>query len=126
MKQKYFDRWTIWHFIFGFISTSILFPSKPIISAIVANIVHLIGELTEINESPDKKILEYDVNHLGDILFFFFGSLLGVIYGTNLFVKPEYNKYRYPLFFFTILGLANEIGRELLPYDWPYYPAFKS
>ena len=53
MGIKYFDFWTILHFMVGFLSTSTLLPSKPIISAIVVNILHLINELIENSQSPN-------------------------------------------------------------------------
>jgi hypothetical protein len=125
MGKEYFDFSTIMHFMFGFLSTSTLLPSKPIISAFIANIFHLISELNEHNNSPNGEILETEVNHLGDLLFFFAGSILGVIYGTNIFIQKKYSGYRQTILIIVILAFINEIGREVFPYDWPFNPAFK-
>jgi hypothetical protein len=125
MGKNFFDAWTIAHFICGFLSTSTLLPSYPIFSAIITNILHLIGELAEHYESPDGVVLETDINHLGDILFFFFGSILGVMYGTKLFINPKYKYIRYIILFILIIIYITELGRELFPYNWPFDSAFK-
>ena len=85
MGKKFFDLWTVGHFIFGFLSTSTLLPSSPILSAIITNLFHLINELMEKSESPEGKILETDVNHLGDIIFFFFTYEFGLHIITLIF-----------------------------------------
>lgn len=125
MGKKYFDFWTTMHFMFGFLSTSTLLPSNPIISAVIANIFHFIMEFNENNLSPDGEILESDVNHLGDILFFFAGSALGVIYGSPIFANAKYSTYRYVILYIVVLSFINEMGREIFPYDWPFDPAYK-
>jgi hypothetical protein len=121
MGKKFFDVWTVGHFIFGFLTTSTLVPSSPFLSAIITNTFHLINELIEKSESPEGKILESDVNHLGDIIFFFFGSLLGIIYGTKIFNDPKYYLSRYAILFLSILIYISEIGRELFPYTWTFF-----
>lgn len=123
MGKEYFDLWSIGHFIFGFLSTSTILPSEPIISSIIANIFHLISELTEKSQTEDGKILENNKNHLGDILFFFIGSFLGVIYGSQYFIDSKYP--RYIILFIILLFYINEIGREIFPYDWFFNPAYR-
>ena len=119
--KGYVDIWTLGHFIFGFLSTSALLPSYPILSAIITNTLHLINELIEKSETPDGKVLETDLNHIGDIIFFFFGSLLGIIYGTKIFTEPKYSYYRYAILFLSLLIYISEVGRELFPYSWTFF-----
>ena len=125
MGKNFFDGWTVGHFICGFLTTSTLLPSYPVFSAIITNTLHLILELSEKSQSPDGVILETNVNHLGDVLFFFIGSILGAIYGTKLFINPKYNYIRYIILFVLILIYINELGRELFPYNWPIDSAYK-
>lgn len=128
MGKQIFDFWTFLHFIFGFISTSTILPSKPKISLVIANLSHLVMELVE-NNKNDKtgEILESTSNHIGDILAFLIGSFLGYFYGciyfssNNLKIKIT----RYILLVLSFGVFLQELLREIFPNDWILDPSYK-
>ena len=124
MGLEFFDFWTVIHFMWGIIFTSVLSPSRPILSAVIANVVHLLMELVENNHDGKKNLLESDVNHIGDIIAFLLGSILGSIYGTKYFSQPGTEIARYVLLSICIIAFIQEVGRELFPETWWISPSY--
>jgi len=62
------DIYTFWHFVFG------LLCSLAGINIYVSNFIHLLIELNEKTYRDGKKVESF-VNHTGDIIAFFLGSL---------------------------------------------------
>lgn len=121
MGVKFLDLWTIMHFLSGVFITATLLPSNPTASLIIANILHFISEMLENNEDPNGKVLETNINHFGDIIAFFIGSLIGLNL-TDYMLENTTVRY-FILFVFTIISIQ-EIGREVFPYNWPFGSAF--
>lgn len=124
MGIEFFDIWTVVHFVWGFISTSILIPSRPFLSAIIVNFIHLVMEFVENRYNKEGKDIESISNHIGDILGFLIGSIVGILYGSKYFIQPGTETLRYVLIAFSLLALIQETGRELFPDTWPIAPAF--
>ena len=124
MGKNIFDFWSLGHFLFGIITTSALIPSQPMISLIITNLVHLSMELIEnnVNEKTGE-VLETEVNHLSDILFFYIGSLIGFFYGYPIFEK--YFILRVFVLILSALTYLQEILREIYPHDWYFDSAYK-
>ena len=128
MGKNFIDFWTLLHFIFGFISTSTILPSKPKISIFVANLLHLIMELLENNKNNKTgEILESTSNHISDILAFFIGSLIGYFYGCKYFSNNNLSIKitRYILLVLSFGVILQEILREIFPNDWIFDPSYK-
>ena len=72
---------------------------------------HLFIELLEKNESPTKKQLESNKNHVGDIICFLLGWLLS--YHLNLNIPG----ILYPILWILLIYVTmHEIIREIFPY----------
>lgn len=124
MGNNFIDFWTFLHFIFGIISTSTILPKNKNISIFVANFLHLILELFENNKNnKTSEILESTSNHIGDILAFFIGSLIGYFYGCKYFSNN--NITRYILLVLSFAVFLQEILREIFPNDWIFDPSYK-
>ena len=128
MGKEFVDFWTFLHFICGFISTFVLIPLEPLKSFFIVNVLHLIMELLENNKNEKTgEILETLRNHIGDVFFFFLGSLLSII----LSYKFSSNKYfsnkvvRYIILFVLCLIFLQEILREIFPNDWIFDSSYK-
>jgi len=123
MGTSVFDFWSILHFLCGFFSTSTLIPTNPYLSALITNIIHFFSELSEQNKNPDtNEILESNINHITDIIFFFIGSILGILYGYKLFIKND--TIRYIVLFILLIIFLQELLREILPYTWIFDSAY--
>jgi len=121
MGIEFLDIWTVMHFLSGVFITATLIPSNPCASLIVCNILHFISECIENNKDPTGKVLETNINHFGDIIYFFMGSLVGYNL-TEYFVENPCQ--RYIVLFICIIISVQEIGRELYPHNWPFGGAF--
>ena len=112
MGLKFFDKWTIGHFIFGIIATMTIYPENPLFSLIIANIFHLIMELIEKNYDPKYGFKRESLsNHLGDILFFFIGTIIG-LYFVKYTLKNKTLKLI--LFFILVVSFFHDIFIELI------------
>ena len=113
MGINMFDRYSLDHFMAGFIS-NVLLKSINMSSStnfIAANGFHLFIELLEKNESPRKKQLESNKNHVGDIICFLLGWLLS--YHLNLNIPG----ILYPILWILLIYVTmHEIIREIFPY----------
>lgn len=119
------DKYTFMHFICGYFVTSTLFPTYPLASISIANIMHLITELTIENEITDTgKQIESAINHTTDIFAFLIGSILGVLYGCPFYAQKENTKQRIIVFSIMIIITIQEVMREFFPRTWPISPAF--
>ena len=124
MGKLFFDLWTVGHFFFGVLTTSALIPSNPLLSLIITNVIHLLMELNENNiDETNGNILETKENHIGDIIFFFLGSLIGFVYGYHMFEKNYI--LRITVLLLSALTLLQEVLREIYPYDWYFDSAYK-
>jgi hypothetical protein len=113
MGINVFDRYSLDHFMVGFISNGLLKSIKMSSSTnfIAANGLHLFIELLEKNESPTKKQLESNKNHVGDIICFLLGWLLS--YHLNLNIPG----ILYPILWILLIYVTmHEIIREIFPY----------
>jgi hypothetical protein len=124
MGTDIFDGWSILHFIFGFLSTSALIPTNPYLSAIITNIIHLFVELIEKDKIPyTNELVESNINHTTDVIFFFIGSILAVKYGNKFFIKNQ--TLRYFVLVIMFLAFLQETLRELFPDTWIIGPAYQ-
>lgn len=120
-----FDFWTIMHFVWGIIWTSILIPSRPFESFMVANLLHAYSEYLEQDYYPKTgKHLESLENHKGDISAFLAGSLIGYYYGCKYFTQKGTETLRWTLLIIGILVAIQEICREVFPDTWIINPAY--
>ena len=107
-----------------FLSTSALIPTNPYLSAIITNIMHLFVELIEKDRIPyTNELIESNVNHITDVIFFFIGSILAVKYGHKLFIKNQ--RLRYSILVIMFLAFSQETLRELFPDTWIIGPAYQ-
>ena len=124
MGTNIFDFWSILHFICGFLSTSALIPKNPYLSAIITNIIHLFVELIEKDKIPStNELIESNVNHITDVIFFFIGSVLAVKYGHKLFINNQ--TLRYSVLVILFLSFLQETLREVFPDTWIIAPAYR-
>lgn len=113
MGINMFDRYSLDHFMAGFISNGLLKSINMSSSTnfIASNGFHLLIELLEKNESPTKKELESNKNHVGDIICFLLGWLLS--YHLNLNIPG----ILYPILWILLIYVTmHEIIREIFPY----------
>jgi hypothetical protein len=127
MGLDYIDEWTFVHFISGFLFTSTLTPSYPLLSVIITNTGHGISELWSENDhnGDTGEHIENLANHYSDMVAFFLGSLIGYFYGCQYYNKNENATTRWVILIIMILLSINEFMRELLPRTWVFSPAFK-
>jgi len=124
MGIRVFDGWSILHFISGFLSTSALIPTHPYLSAVITNIIHLMVELIEKEKNPyTNEILESTINHITDVIFFFIGSVLAILYGHKLFINNQPSRYFVLILMF--FCFSQETLRELFPYNWIIGPTYQ-
>lgn len=130
------DESTVSHFIAGVVCVVVFdvwVPQHTALLVLVANAVHLLMELNERNrcENNPTVVLESLANHIGDIVGFAVGCLLGVWLLPMVRQATDWQ----PLLLSTCLygGQAivlycavSEIGRELFPYadNWWFKGAF--
>ena len=117
-----FDYFTVGHFLWGIIMVISIYPDQPLLSLIVANILHLIMEMLEKTvDERTGKILESTNNHMSDCVAFLMGTLVGLPFTRytkdNMHIRAVFG-------IVSMLIIIQEIGREVFPYSWPYRPAF--
>lgn len=115
------DLFTFSHFLLGFFGILVIFPSDPINSFLVINIVHLFLEIVENAKDPNGKVLEPCYDHYNDQLAFTLGSIVAIILGINIQNQPTVYCIVLMLWVFSFI---QEIGRELFPKHWPINPAY--
>jgi hypothetical protein len=76
MGIKLIDKSSFSHFIFGFISKLVIFPSNNLLSFIVTQGIHTLIESTEFKYNIYGHMVESDINHVSDMLFFLIGWLI--------------------------------------------------
>ncbi len=124
MGISIFDGWSILHFLCGFFSASALIPANPYLGAIISNIIHLFVELVEKDKIPaTNEMLESNINHITDVIFFFLGSILGILYGYKLFINNK--TLRYFVLVILFLAFLQETLREVFPDTWFIGPAYQ-
>lgn len=111
MGINFVDCYTIAHFCFGIIF-QISFKNLSINhNFLISNGIHLLIELLENDINPyTKEKLESKKNHIGDIIFFFFGWLLSM-----LFIKNTSNYSHTLCIILTFFYILHEALRELYP-----------
>lgn len=122
MSINFVDNYTFGHFMFGIISSASVYPKNPLISLMLSNTAHFIMELSEqkVNKK-NENILDTTKNKIGDLIFFFLGSIIGYkLYKYTL----SNSKLRWVLFSISLAGVIHGIGREVFPYKWPINSAY--
>tara|TARA_B100000902_G_scaffold344754_1_gene350328 strand:- start:571 stop:1005 length:435 start_codon:yes stop_codon:yes gene_type:complete len=118
MGEGIVDRFSIEHFLYGSLSF-LLFKSinYPIyLNFIITNGFHLFMELIiENNISPTGKILESNINHVSDIIFFLLGWLIAFYFNFYKFFKKFPLIIKIILWIFLLMGGMWEIFREIYP-----------
>ena len=111
MGIKIVDRYTIEHFCFGIIFQISLKNLSINYNFLISNGVHLLIELLENNINPyTGEKLESKKNHISDIIFFFFGWLVSM-----LFIKNTSKYFHIICIISTILTILKETLREIYP-----------
>ena len=111
MKKPAYDIFTLGHLLGGVFSSIVIFPNNPIISFILSNLIHLLSELNEVYIDPiTKKELGNFKNHIGDIIAFFIGWILGYCL-IQKYKIPK--KYVIILSIILFIGFLYEFVREI-------------
>ena len=79
MGTHVIDRYSIGHFIWGFLSRFAI-PLSDIQSFIVANLIHLVTERQEVLRLPDGTVKQAFGNQLSDVLIFAVGWAVAEYY----------------------------------------------
>ena len=116
MGIEYVDKDTIGHFCGGVLSSVLLqYSHVPVAyNFILANGVHYMIERTEKSVAPNGRVLETIENHIGDIIAFFVGWVIGYALRLDRYVN---NKIAPVLWIVLIYNYSAEILREIYPYD---------
>ena len=116
MDIKYVDKDTIGHFCGGVLSCILLqYSNVPVAyNFILANGVHYMIERTEKSVAPNGRVLETYKNHIGDIIAFFVGWVIGYALRLDRYVT---SKIAPVLWIVLIYNYSAEILREIYPYD---------
>ena len=120
MGKPFYDKYIWHHFISGIIAGIVIFPGHKKLSFFISNGAHLLMELSENGSHPNGEVLESNLNHLGDIIGFFFGWLLGAQ------ISPKSRWIHWLGYLFIIIALSKELGREYFPYsrNWLFRGAY--
>ena len=116
MGIKYVDAHTIGHFCGGVLSyTMIQYSNVPLgYNFIIANGIHYMIEKTERSVAPNGRVLETTENHIGDIIAFLLGWIIGYALQMERYVTSKIAPVLWILLlFFTAL----EFLREIYPYE---------
>jgi len=116
MGIKYVDKHTIGHFCGGVLSYTMLQYSNVLVTLnfIIANGIHYMIEKTERSVAPNGQVLETYENHIGDIIAFLLGWIVGFALGLERYVN---NKIAPVLWIILIYNFSAEILREIYPYE---------
>ena len=116
MGIEYVDKDTIGHFCGGVLSSVLLqYSHVPVAyNFILANGVHYMIERTEKSVAPNGRVLETYKNHIGDIIAFFVGWVIGYALRLDRYVT---SKIAPVLWIVLIYNYSAEILREIYPYD---------
>jgi hypothetical protein len=116
MGIKYFDKDTIGHFCGGVLSYTILqYSNVPAtLNFVIANGIHYMIERTERSVAPNGRVLETYENHLGDIIAFLLGWIVGFALRSERYVN---HKIASVLWIVLIYNYSAEILREMFPYE---------
>lgn len=111
MSLTFYCGASIGHLLMGLLSAMIILKNNVLASFFVCNGVHLAVELLERNRNPfTHEEVENTLNHVGDVIFFFIGWVLG----RMIEWEPEqYTKFVLTFIFVTVL--MKEIAREATP-----------
>jgi hypothetical protein len=116
MGIEYVDKDTIGHVCGGVLSSVLLqYSHVPVAyNFILANGVHYMIERTEKSVAPNGRVLETYKNHIGDIIAFFVGWVIGYALRLDRYVT---SKIAPVLWIVLIYNYSAEILREIYPYD---------
>jgi hypothetical protein len=116
MGIKYFDKDTIGHLCGGVLSYTMIQYSNVLLgyNFIIANGIHYMIEKTERSVAPNGRVLETTENHIGDIIAFLLGWIIGYALRMERYVTRKIAPVLWiVLLFFTAL----EFLREIYPYE---------
>lgn len=113
MGLKYYDLWSLGHFVMGIISYLILKKAefKTNENFLISNGLHLLVEFIE-RSQVNGKILESFSNHVGDVLFFLLGWIISMKVKSENGINGLFIPYLFALVLFTFL---KEVFQELYP-----------
>jgi hypothetical protein len=116
MGIKYVDKDTIGHFCGGVLSSVLLqYSHVPVAyNFILANGIHYLIERNEKSVAPNGRVLETYENHIGDIIAFFVGWMIGYFLRLDRYVT---SKIAPVLWIVLIYNYSAEILREIYPYE---------
>jgi len=116
MGIEYVDKDTIGHFCGGVLSYTMLQYShiQVTLNFIIANGIHYMIEKTERSVAPNGQVLETIENHIGDIIAFLLGWVVGFALRMERYVN---NKIAPVLWIILIYNYSAEILREIYPYE---------
>jgi len=116
MGIKYVDIHTIGHFCGGVLSYTMLQYSHvpATLNFVIANGIHYMIERNENSVAPNGRVLETYENHIGDIIAFLLGWLVGFALRMERYVN---HKIAPVLWIVLIYNYTAEILREIYPYE---------
>ena len=114
MGKPFFDISSFYHFGMGTISYVLLTKINiPLVyNFLLSNGFHLFIELIENNKKPNGEILETSINHIGDILLFLIGWILGYLIQIQKYTPDVVIPFLWVLLILTAFA---EICREIYP-----------
>jgi hypothetical protein len=116
MGIEYVDKDTIGHFCGGVLSYTMLQYSNVQVAYnfILSNGIHYLIERNEKSVAPNGRVLETYENHIGDIIAFFVGWMIGYFLRLDRYVT---SKIAPILWIVLIYNYSAEILREIYPYN---------
>ena len=116
MGVKMFDGYTMGHLLGGMLACSLFqYSNIPVIyNFILTNGIHFMIEKIEKNVSPNGRILETQINHIGDIISFFVGWNLAYYFKFDRFIFPNNVSVLWVVLLFYTM---KEILSEIFPYE---------
>ena len=114
MGKPFFDISSFYHFGMGTITYVLLTKANiPLVyNFLLSNGFHLFIELIENNKKPNGEVLETSYNHIGDILLFLIGWLLGYLLQIQKYTPDVIVPF---LWILLVLTAFAEICREVYP-----------
>jgi len=116
MGIKYVDYDTIGHFCGGVLSYTMFQYSNvpPTLNFLITNGIHYMIEKTERSVAPNGRVLETMENHIGDIIAFLLGWMIGYALRMERYIT---NKIAPILWIVLLYNYSAEILREIYPYE---------